>query len=161
MKSAALLATLLALGGCAAPAGGLAARSTAATHHVLRLRPGQDLRREVVAYAASQGLRAAVVVTCVGSVTRTALRYADRPDATVLEGKREIVSLVGTVAAATGAHLHMAVSDGEGRTLGGHLMDGSLVYTTAEIALAELDDLRFERERDRASGWAELCVYPR
>lgn len=31
-----------------------------------------------------------------------------------------------------GAHLHISVSDGDGRTLGGHLAEGTFVHTTAQ-----------------------------
>jgi len=69
-----------------------------------------------------------VVLTCVGSLTRAVIRLAGQPEATTFDGKREIVSLVGTLAL-DGDHLHIAVSDSTGRTIGGPLMEGSLVYT--------------------------------
>ena len=108
-----------------------------------------------------RGLEAAAVASCAGSLTRATVRFADRPEGTVLEGKREIVSLSGTLSASGGAHLHVALSDGEGRTLGGHLLDGSAVYTTAEVVLVELEDVRFERKQDAATGYPELSVSPR
>ncbi|MGC4053583.1 MAG: DUF296 domain-containing protein [Paludibaculum sp.] len=85
------------------------------------------------------------------------MRYADRPGATVREGRFEIVSLVGTVDAGS-MHVHLSVSDGRGRTVGGHLMEGCRIYTTAEIAIGELPGLRFTREKDEASGYDELKV---
>jgi len=113
-----------------------------------------------MAFARERDLRAGILLTCVGSLTRTALRYADRAETTILEGKREIVSLVGTVTAG-GCHLHLSVSDGEGRTVGGHLMDGSLVYTTAEVAIGEAGQLRFALEKDPTFGYHELKVEQR
>jgi len=127
---------------------------------VVRLRPGDDLKAALDALARREGLEAASVSTCVGSLERVTVRFADRPEGTVLEGRREIVSLVGTLSA-TGSHLHIAVSDGEGRTLGGHLLDGSRVYTTAEVVLLVFPSLRFEREVDPAYGYRELVVRPR
>jgi len=53
-----------------------------------------------------------------------------------------------------------AISDGEGRTYGAHLMDGSAVYTTAEILLAVLEDARFLRSFDPATGYDELDIQP-
>jgi predicted DNA-binding protein with PD1-like motif len=85
---------------------------------------------------------------------------ADQPEGTVFEGKHEIVSLVGTLSP-DGDHLHVAVSDSSGRTLGGHLMDGSLVYTTAEIAVGELTDLSFARETDAITTYKELAIRKR
>lgn len=74
-------------------------------------------------------------------------------------GHFEIVSLVGTLSA-NGSHLHLAVADSTGRTIGGHLLDGCRVYTAAEIVLGELPALDFRRETDPAFGYLELVVRP-
>jgi predicted DNA-binding protein with PD1-like motif len=50
------------------------------------------------------------------------------------------------------------VSDSTGRTIGGHLLDGCRVYTTAEIVLGELPALAFTREIDPTFGYRELAV---
>jgi hypothetical protein len=76
-------------------------------------------------------------------------------------GKHEIVSLVGTLAL-DGDHLHIAVSDSTGRTIGGHLMEGSLVYTTAEIAVGEgwpsmRSPARWTR-RQRTGSWRSVSA---
>jgi predicted DNA-binding protein with PD1-like motif len=54
--------------------------------------------------------------------------------------------------------LHLAVSDHTGKTLGGHLMDGCIVRTTAEIAILSIEDLSFKREKDDKTGYDELVV---
>jgi predicted DNA-binding protein with PD1-like motif len=56
-------------------------------------------------------------------------------------------------------HVHISVSDRTGHTTGGHLMPGSLVYTTAEIVIGASPDLRFAREHDGSTPWEELAVY--
>ncbi|MFO0610045.1 MAG: PPC domain-containing DNA-binding protein [Polyangiales bacterium] len=127
---------------------------------VVRLRPGDDLKRELDALARRESLDAASVATCVGSVERVTIRYADRHEGAVLEGRREIVSLVGTLSS-RGSHLHVAVSDGEGRTVGGHLLEGSRVYTTAEVVVLAFPDLRYAYEVDPTYGYHELVVRPR
>ncbi len=48
----------------------------------------------------------------------------------------------------------------EGRTYGAHLMDGSEVYTTAEIIFANQPDLRFLRVFDPETGYSELEIKP-
>ena len=153
------LTALLALAGCAAAAPAAPGRAEVRAI-VVRLRPGDDLKRELDALARREGLQAAAVATCVGSVERVTVRYADRPDGVALDGRREIVSLVGTLSA-EGSHLHVAVSDGDGRTVGGHLLEGSRVYTTAEVVVLVFPTLRFAREVDPAYGYRELVVRPR
>lgn len=123
----------------------------------LRLRPGQNLRVELGRFARAKKLRAAFIASCAGSCTRTSIRYANQPGASVREGHFEIVSLTGTLAAA-GMHVHASFADSTGGTFGGHLMDGSIVYTTAEIVIGELTNAEFARETDPTFGWKELAV---
>jgi uncharacterized protein len=121
----------------------------------LRLHPGDDLKTSLVAFAHQHDLRAALVLTCVGSLRQAALRLANQPDTTVFEGKFEIVSLVGTLCP-DGPHLHVSISDSTGRTLGGHLQEGSQIYTTAEIVLGELENYSFARPIDPDTTYDEL-----
>jgi predicted DNA-binding protein with PD1-like motif len=114
--------------------------------HALRLRPGDDLHDALLAYVAQQHLSAAAVLTCVGSLTVATLRLANQEGPTEYRGHFEIVSLVGTLSATGGSHLHLSVSDSTGHTLGGHLLAGCRVYTTAEIVLGVLPELEFIRE---------------
>jgi predicted DNA-binding protein with PD1-like motif len=120
--------------------------------YALRLRPGDDLRQQLLAFSQAHGIEAGAMVTCVGSLTDVTLRLANQEGPTHYQGHFEIVSLVG------GSHLHLSVSDSTGRTIGGHLLDGCRVYTTAEIVLSELLALTFTRETDLTFGYKELSV---
>jgi uncharacterized protein len=122
----------------------------------LRLHPGEDLKLSLVAFAEQNQVRAGLVLTCVGSLTQVALRLANQPETSLFEGKVEIVSLVGTLGP-DGPHLHISISDQTGKTFGGHLQDGSLIYTTAEIVLADLEDWVFAREIDPLTTYDELA----
>lgn len=124
---------------------------------VLRLKPGADLRRSLDRFARKHRLRAAYVGTCVGSLRCAAIRFADKPKAGIIEGPFEIVSLVGTLST-RGLHLHISVSDGKGKTIGGHLGEGSIVHTTAEIVIVSVSGVRFAREPDPTTGYRELVV---
>jgi uncharacterized protein len=125
--------------------------------HALRLSPGEDPKAALDALAVAGGWEAAAVLTCAGSLTRAVLRFANQEDAVTLEGHFEILSLTG-VFSRHGGHYHIAIADGEGRTYGAHLMDGSAVYTTAEILVGIVDDLRFLRTFDPATGYEELDI---
>ena len=126
----------------------------------LRLRPGQDVRGGLLRFAKAKGLRAAFIASCAGSCTRTSIRYANQPGASVREGHFEIVSLTGTLAA-DGMHVHASFADSAGATFGGHLMDGCVVYTTAEIVIGEMSAVAFGRETDPTYGYRELAVKKR
>jgi len=127
--------------------------------HCLRLRPGQDLFEELQSLVKAHSIRAAVIVTCVGSLTHVTLRLANQPGPTSWTGHFEIVSLVGTLSC-LGSHVHLSVSNSTGQTIGGHLLPGNLIYTTAEICLAILPDVSFERHLDSTYGYEELAVVP-
>lgn len=127
----------------------------------LRLRPGQDLRGALEAHLAECPAGAAFVLQGIGSLSVAQLRLAGAEQATELRGELEILTLAGSLAV-DGAHLHISISDAQGRVLGGHVAAGCIVRTTAEILLAVLPDHHFSRELDVAgSGYRELVVRPR
>jgi len=119
-----------------------------------------DLRGELEALARREGLRAPIILTCVGSLSRVGLRMAGKPATERFAGDFEIVSLVGTLSP-DGAHLHMSVSDDTGAMIGGHVQDGNIVRTTAEVVLGELTHVVFRRPIDPETTWDELEVEPR
>jgi len=125
-----------------------------------RLSPGQDLKKELDAFAKEKNLQAGYVITCVGSLRKAVLRLANQPEAVTWVQKYEIVSLVGTFSP-DGSHLHISLSDSTGQTVGGHLMNGCEVYTTAEIVIGEATALQFRRELDPQTTYKELKVYER
>lgn len=127
--------------------------------HVIRLTPGLDLRKSLQQVAASNHMKAAVIVTCVGSLVQYNLRFANQKEGKVKKGYYEIVSLTGTLSESS-LHLHLCVADSNGVCTAGHLLDNNLIYTTAEIAIAELTDLQFNRVFDEASGYHELQIAP-
>ncbi|WP_414333659.1 MULTISPECIES: PPC domain-containing DNA-binding protein [unclassified Synechococcus] len=123
----------------------------------LRLLPGQDLKQELERFARQQPLQAAFVLSAVGSLSQATLRLADQTEDHLLSECLEILSLSGSLCP-DGVHLHLAVADAQGRTWGGHLRPGCLIYTTAEIVLADSLEYRFSRQPDPATGYLELHI---
>ena len=126
--------------------------------YTFRLKPGQDLFDSIEAFVADKKIEAGCVLSAVGSLTYATLRLANREHYSVYEGHFEIVSITGTVAM-SGLHIHISISDGDGVTIGGHLVSGCKIYTTAEIILAVFDDVTYTRELlENDSGYEELVV---
>lgn len=123
----------------------------------LRIGAGADLRAELDAVLGRHGAAAAFVVQGIGSLSVARLRFAGRPGFTELHGDLEIVALGGSLSP-DGPHLHMAVSDADGRVTGGHAGPGCIVRTTAEVLVALLPDWEFGRADDPATGYKELFV---
>lgn len=105
-----------------------------------------------------QGWRAACVLTCVGSLTRAHIRFADSAKVSEVKGPLEIISLAGTIASFGGSHLHIAVADRNGNVVAGHAKEGCIIRTTAEIVIGILDGYTFHREIDPDTGFPELVV---
>jgi predicted DNA-binding protein with PD1-like motif len=125
--------------------------------YTLRLKPNQDLRTELEKFTQEKKLRAGFIITTVGSLKKAALRLADQSNSSSYEGKFEIVSLVGTLAE-DGVHLHIALSDSTGKSIGGHLVEGCQIYTTAEIVIGDAVGIVFTRETDNQTTYKELKI---
>jgi predicted DNA-binding protein with PD1-like motif len=123
----------------------------------VRLHPGDDLRRALEQAATAHGAAAAFVLSAVGSLRPARLRLAGAEATLDIDADVELLTLSGTLAPGA-SHLHMSVSDAQGRVLGGHVAYGCIVRTTAEVLLALLPGWRFSRQPDPATGWAELVI---
>jgi len=132
--------------------------------HAFRLTPGTDLKDELARFTETQALRAGFILTCVGSLSRARLRMPGAPGAAEIfrtyEEPMEIVSLVGTLSP-DGLHIHISLSRRGGHCIGGHLVSGCIVNTTAELVIGEAPEVEFHRVTDPATGYAELGVRPR
>lgn len=128
--------------------------------HAFRLTAGADLKGAIEDRVRSSDIRAGYVLACVGSLSRAVLRMPGARDFVTLEHDFEIVSMEGTLSP-DGCHVHASISDHAGSVIGGHLVHGCVVRTTAEIVLADDPALDFAREHDEATGFAELVVRPR
>jgi predicted DNA-binding protein with PD1-like motif len=128
--------------------------------YTFRLTPGQDLFESLQAFVNEKHIEAGCVLCGVGSLAHATLRLADRAHHSEYDGHFEIVSLTGTLSV-HGSHLHISIADGNGATLGGHLVPGCRVYTTGEIVLAHFPEEIYRRELSSDSGYEELVVYSR
>jgi uncharacterized protein len=129
-----------------------------------RLHPGTDLKRELKRLAKENDLRAAFILSCVGSLSFASIRMAGaQPDSEIVKTFNEpleIISLVGTLSA-DGIHVHVGLARADGQCIGGHLDDGCIVKTTAELIICELSHLEFRRTPDEKTGFRELSIHKR
>lgn len=123
----------------------------------LRLTPQQDLRAALESTLAGRSASAAFVLQAIGSLSVARIRFAGMPQSQELRGDMEILTLAGTLSP-DGAHLHISVSDAQGKVSGGHVDYGCVIRTTAEILVALLPEHTFSRAMDPASGFKELFI---
>jgi len=127
-------------------------------NYTFRLTPGQDLFDCIESFVLQNQIEAGCVLSGVGSLTHAVLRLANREVHNEYQGYFEIVSITGTVSI-HGSHLHVSISNGDGVTIGGHLVSGCKIYTTAEIVIAAFSDVVYKREFAEDSGYDELTVH--
>lgn len=127
--------------------------------HVFRLHRGCDLKNSLTCYAAQHHIPAAVILSCVGCVSSAKIRDASGVTVRSIDNHCEIVSATGTVSEAR-CHVHISLSRDDLSTVGGHLCEGCIVNTTCEVALLELDGVRFGRAFDPDTGYDELAILP-
>jgi len=132
--------------------------------HAVRLTPGVDLKAELVRLTQALALRAGCILTCVGSLSHARLRMpgavGEAEVVAAWDEPMEIVSLTGTLCS-DGLHVHIGLSRRDGSCVGGHLVQGCVVNTTAELVIGELPDVEFHRPLDPATGYNELSLAPR
>lgn len=130
-------------------------------HVTFRLKTGQLLKEEIEKSAVEKKIKAGVLLAVVGSLSKAMLRMAgakpDKQEIKEYQGPFEIVSATGTISD-QGCHIHMSVSDKKGNVIGGHLKDGCVVETTAEIVIGIFEDVSYERVQDEETGFEELSI---
>lgn len=114
--------------------------------YVFRLKQGEDLRNSIETIVKEKNISAGWISTCAGSLTDYVIRFAGRQDGHCGSGHFEIVSLTGTVSV-NGCHVHISISDRTGKTIGGHLLEGCKIYTTAEIVIGSATAYEFKSEK--------------
>ena len=129
--------------------------------HTFRIKPSNDLKIELEKYVKANNIQAGFIITCVGGLSQATMRMAgampEKQDIRTYEGDFEITSLVSTVSV-NGVHLHMSISDKEGKGFGGHLKEGTIIHPTAEIVIGEDKEATYIRELDGETGFPELIV---
>ena len=132
--------------------------------HAVRLTPGTDLKQALEDLVEAHALRAGCILSGVGSLSRARLRMPGAVgEAEVIkafDAPMEIVSLAGTLCP-DGLHVHVSLAGRDGACVGGHLVPGCIVNTTAELVIGDLPDVEFRRPLDPATGYGELSVEPR
>lgn len=121
-----------------------------------RLTKGMDLKKEIEKYAVENHI-SGIILCSVGCLSKLVIRLADGESILKKEEPFEIVSIMGTLSP-DGVHIHISVSDSNGNTIGGHLKDGCIVNTTAEVCLQIFDDIQFSRKYDPSTGYNELVI---
>ena len=122
---------------------------------ISRLKPHEDLKKGIINISLQNEVKSGIIICMVGSLNSATLRMADGNYKT-FKGPFEIVSAEGTVSA-DGIHVHLSISNEEGHVFGGHLSEGCIINTTAEIGILK-SDKTLRRVFDPETGYKELII---
>jgi len=142
---------------------------------VARLKPGSDLLLSLRSLVEKEGMKTGIILSGVGLLKRACLRNckvlpkeypitdANRSFLT-FEGPLEILALSGNLSEVKGkpwVHAHVTLSYVEGEeisVIGGHLIEGCIIFGFAEIFLMELENIMMRKEFDEETKTLQLFV---
>ena len=129
--------------------------------HVFRVTPGEDLLEAMENYCKENNLTSGVIVGIIGSLKIASINFLKTLAANYVnrkfEGPMEIACTQGSVAKYNDdiiVHVHLVV-DNEKEARAGHLTKGSIVFSTAEVIIGELEE-QLIRDKDDYTGLLEL-----
>jgi predicted DNA-binding protein with PD1-like motif len=116
-----------------------------------------DLLTSIREFADREGIGSGMF-HLIGAVKKATLSFYDQQVKKYvnisLNRPLEVLSCVGNVGKLDGKtviHAHVTLSDGEGKAYGGHLSEGTTIFS-AELFLIELKGVSLEREYDTVTG---------
>ncbi|CAM2793173.1 DUF296 domain-containing protein [Vibrio mytili] len=123
----------------------------------IRLTKGADLKQSLAKIVSDCDIQAGSVASCVGCISELKIRLAGAETELHKVELFEIVSMMATLTP-DHQHVHISVSDHNGKVWGGHLMEGTMIDTTAELIIHHYPGLSFYREMDESTGYSELKI---
>lgn len=124
----------------------------------LRLQANEDLKQHLTKFVNTNHLKSGFILTAVGSFQQVTLRFAGHPYGQAFKSQFQLISLVGTLSV-NGLDIHLAVADASGKIIGGHLMNGSIIYKKAEIIIGSADEVNSFNTLNEKVGANELEVF--
>jgi len=144
---------------------------------VARIKPGSDLLQSIRSLVEKERIKAGVILSGVGLLKKAHLRNckvlpkeypitdANRSFLT-FERPLEILALSGNVSEVEGkpwVHVHVTLSyvkNDEIKVVGGHLLEGCIIFGFAEIFIMELKDIDMKKKIDEETKTLQLFVSP-
>ena len=140
---------------------------------IARVKPGSDLLRSLQKVVTDEGVTSGVILSGVGLLKQAKLRNCKRlPDEYPItdanrtylsfEKPLEILSISGNVTLADGetlVHAHLTLSSVEGdeiTVIGGHLIEGCVIFGFSEFAIMELEGIEMVKRFDEETQTLQL-----
>jgi len=145
---------------------------------VTRIMPGSDLLQSIRTVVEEHRIKAGVIISGVGLLRRAHLRNCrtlpkeypitdTNRSFLTFERPLEILALSGNISEVEGkpwVHTHITLSYIEGesvRVIGGHLLEGSIIFGFAEVLIMELKDIDMKKNFDEETKTLQLFAQDR
>lgn len=122
-----------------------------------RLAKDSDLLEEITKIAEENKIETGIV-KAIGAVSRARFGFYDQEEREyrylTFDKELEIVNLIGNISILNDkpmVHAHIALSDNKGSMFGGHLSDGTIVFS-CELYIQELHGNKLVRSYDEETG---------
>jgi predicted DNA-binding protein with PD1-like motif len=130
---------------------------------VARFVVGEDLLESLTQVCKDEGIRNGIILTGFGSVSRAVASGADTdqfpPDKFYSIDRSEGIEILAISGIVADFHVHAHVSYcTKSDSFGGHLETGNIIFSLAEVAIAEVEGFRLKRLRDDVTGQRLLQV---
>ena len=132
-------------------------RVTDGEKYIGRLSKGADLLEEMTGRCMELGIRFSRI-EAIGAVSRARLAYYDQKEREYchfdINEPLEIASLIGNISLKDGqpmVHAHVTLADESGKTYGGHLAPGTIVFA-CEIVIQAFKEEPLKRGKDEETG---------
>ncbi|MEM2364527.1 MAG: DNA-binding protein [Candidatus Bathyarchaeia archaeon] len=137
---------------------------------------GSDIRSAIEEVAKKEGLASGIVLSGIGTLKRAVLRNPKTdsipPEVSLIEidGPVELLSLEGNISIgipegpdarggeSINVHLHAIVSNKEGRTFGGSVASGNIVWRQVELVIARISGIALRRELEQKTKLTRLVL---
>jgi predicted DNA-binding protein with PD1-like motif len=123
---------------------------------VARFVVGEDLLESLTSVCKEEGIRNGIILTGFGSVSRAVASGADTdqfpPNKFYAIDKEEGIEVLAISGVIADYHVHAHVSYcTKSDSFGGHLEAGNIVFSLAEVAIAEVAGFNLKRMRDEVT----------
>lgn len=138
---------------------------------IIKIKPGEQIRERLNAFASETGIKNAVIISAVGSVVNIHYRGiktgAKRPITPPrmhqhqVQGPLELLGLEGNLisneAGEIDCHLHIMLAKSSGEVIGGHMFEAE-VFASCELILTEILVEGVARQASKSGGIATIYI---
>ena len=125
---------------------------------VFKLETGRDLLISLQEMAIKEN-KAGYILSVVGNLSTARIQCPGKKQSTLIKNTLEIISLNGTIDP-NSCHLHISFSDGNCNVWAGHLKEGTIILSAADMLIGFLEENLIKKEKINHHKKVEIYIIP-